>query len=522
VPRLAGAVIHVILLLPEGPYRLFAVMMLALYAGLATLGCARVNPQADYQHAGKLVVDRTGSADAYDPDADAMIDEKVSAMTANGVTVEEAARIALLRNRGFQALFAKIGASRADVVQSGLLSNPSFGFMARFPQGGGRSDLTFNFAQELVDLWQIPVRKRVAEAQLQQTVLDVGQRGVELVADTKSKAYQLLALDRAEQINKENVELVEKSLKLAQDRYAAGEAGQLDVNLVKATLLEVRLNLIAVQRDLQVATAALAGVMGLARWPDPWELMGSLDIEPVAVADDYDLLIQAMRQRLDAQAAGMAVKEAEGELKRQYLNVFSSVQLGSEVERLESRALPGRNILADTARASVRNGQLTAPEIESRGQRNIERRQIIDSLFGPTLTVTVPIWDQNQAQIAKAAFKAEQNRKELEELLDTVARQVREAAAVARTAEELVRFYAQQSLPQGRDNVAAAQRAYQAGEQSIVALIDAQRFLISQRLANINVLRDYATALSELQRVVGGTLPAATSQPATSQPAGDK
>jgi cobalt-zinc-cadmium efflux system outer membrane protein len=495
-------------------------MPVAIVAAWAPSGCARVSPQSDYQKTAALVADRTGSDEAYDPDADAIIDEKVAALTAEGVTVDEAARIALLRNRGFQSLFAKIGASRADVVQSGLLSNPSFGFMARFPEGGGRSDLTFSFAQEIVDLWQIPVRKSVAEAQLQQTVFEAGQRGIDLVADAKSKAFQLLALQRAEQINRENVELVDRSLKLAQDRYAAGEAGQIDVNLVRATLLEVRLNLIAVQRDLQIARAALAAVMGLARWPDPWELKDSLEIEPVAVAGDQELLIQAMRQRLDAQAAGMAVRQAEGQLRRQYLSIFSSIQLGSEAERFESRALPGRKVLADTVRDSVRNGQLTAPDIESRGQRDIEKRQIIDSVFGPTLSITVPIWDQNQAQIAKAAFQVTQKQKELEDLLDTVARQVREAAAATRTAEELVKFYREQTLPQGRENVAAAQRAYQAGEQNIVALIDAQRFLISQRLANVNVLRDYATALAELHRVVGGMLPTATSPPApASQPA---
>jgi cobalt-zinc-cadmium efflux system outer membrane protein len=486
---------------------------------LLTTSCARVVPEGDYQNARQVVTERTGSESVYDPVAEETIEQAVDTLLQNGLTTDEAVRTALLNNKEFQALFAELGASRADVVQSGLLTNPSISFMAKFPGGGGRSDLTFGFGQELVDLWQIPVRRKIAEAQLEQTVLKIVRRAVDIAADVRIRYYRIIAIKRAEAITKENLKLVERSLQLAQARYTAGESGQLDVFLVRGTLLEVQLQLISIARDRRVAEAELARLLGLVRWNRPIELNEELGPTPAVVIDETELLKFAMQERLDAQAAALQIRAAQGEVSRQYLSIFSNVTVGAEYERLESRALPGRNVLADTARTSVAHGTLTAPDIQSRGQREIEKRQIIDSIFGPSFQITLPIWDQNQAQIAKAGYKLQEAHKDYEALLDQVAQDVEQATAVIQSAQELVLFYEQQMLPQAQKNVDAAMRSYQAGEQNIIALIEAQRSLIGQRRAFVDVVRDCAIAKAELERALGGRLPAgATSRPTANQP----
>lgn len=500
-------------------------------AGLCTIamlmlagGCARVDPKPDFGRASQLIAERTGKPEAYEPSADALVRDKLDALLLDGLTVDEAVRLALLKSPTLQSVFQEIGASRSDVVQAGLLTNPSFSLLAQFPEGGGRSKLTMGFGQELVDLWQIPVRKRIAEAQLEQTILKVVQQAVDLTADTKSQAYRLLAFQQAEGIANENVALVEKSLQLAQDRFTAGETGKLDVNLVRTSLLETKLQLIGIQRQRRLAETALANTLGLSRWEKPWALRDDLPAAVPLIQDERALLLFAMTERLDARAAALRVQAAEDEVRQQYLKVFPSVAAGVEWERPDRKALPGRNVLADTARESVANGQLTAPSIESRTQRDAERRAIVDSLLGPSLQITLPIWDQNQAQIAKARSKAQQQRKDYETLLDSVARQVQDALIVAGIADEQVHFYRDQSLPQAKENVESAQRTYRAGEKDIIVLIDAQKSLIVQRQAYVEVWRDYAIAMAELERAVGGQLPPmpATSPTAlpTTQPQG--
>lgn len=484
---------------------------------IAIAGCAQVNPAPDFRRVADSAAERLGVEQTYDPAADALIDAKVAALMNGGLTVEKAVQIALLNNRGFQAQFAVLGASRADVVQSGLFSNPSISLLLRFPEGGGRSNLQFGLAQDIVDLWQIPVRKRIAQAELEQTILAVLHRAVELAADVRSRYFTLLGLQRSELISRENLTLAERSLALAQQRMDAGAAGRLDVNLVRGRVLDGRQSLITLERDRGIAEATLAEILGLARINAV--LTDALPELSTQVYDEAALLELALAQRFDNQMMEAQIEAAEEQLAREYLRVFPSISLSFELERTDRRALPGRNILADTARSSIAAGQLTAPTIESRGQRNLARRQIIDSLMGPGLQFTLPLWDQNQAQIAKARFGVLRVRKEAADLQRTITRQVRETLMRERTAAELVRFYEREAIPLANENLDTARGLYQSGEQSVLFLIDAQEALIQQRRAYVDALRDAALARSELERAIGGRLTMISpTPPVTTQP----
>lgn len=484
------------------------------------LGCVTVNPRQDYEQAAEIIAERTGVESIYDPAAEELAQSKIEQLLVDGLAVDEAVQVALLNNRSFQAVFNEIGVSRAEVVQSGLVSNPSLGLSLRFPEGGGRSNLTLTFAQQLVDLWQIPVRKRIAQAQLERTIFVVARQAVTLAAEVETLYYRLVALLQAEKLAAEDLKLAERLLTLARGRFEAGDTGKLDVNLAQASVFDVQQQRIILRGGVRAARSDLARVLGLARWDQPWTLADEFPTGSTALQDESILLDLAMRRRLDVQAAVMQVRAAEGNIRRQILEIFPNITLGVEYERPERRTLAGRKILGDTARASARSGQLTAPDIQTRSERRRERRQIIDSLLGPTLDITLPIWHQNQAQIAKARFEATQRRKEFEDILDLVAQDVQKAAAAADSAAELVNFFHDQSLPLARENVEAARRAYQAGQQSIIALMNAQKTLISQRAEYVNGQRDSATALAALRRAVGGKLtPAETDEPAATAPA---
>ena len=492
------------------------------WAGAVTImflgGCLRVDPRSDYEATRQLLSERTAATGIYEPDADTAIDERITRLIDGGLTVDEAVQVALLNNRGFQALFARIGASRADVVQSQLLTNPSVGFAARFPSGGGRSNLTFTFGQELVDLWQIPVKRKIAEAQLEEMVSEVVRQGIELTADVQRKWYELAALRRAAEIARENLSLVKASISIAESRLKAGEVGQIDVNLLRATELDVQTTSLGILRDEEVAKANLGRALGLSRWPTTWTIAESSETPSSDVPAVQALVLFAMEQRLEARAAAARVRAHEQELQKQVLSVFPSITMGLDGERLETRGIPGRSILADTARASVRNGQLTAPDIQTRGERNIESRQIIDLILGPSIQATLPIWDQNQAQIAKASYRVTESRKEYEDLLDRVAAEVEGASAMVRLSAQLSEFFESKGLPTAQQNLELARKSYQGGELGILQVIEAQRFLITQRLAAINVQRDYLVAMVELKRSLGGRLPAAaTSRPAQTE-----
>ena len=89
----------------------------------------------------------------------------------------------------------EIGMAKADLVQAGLLSNPTVGISLRFPSGGGLANLEAGLAQNIAELWQIPSRQRAASKTLERTILELARRATVLAAETK-KAYGEKAYER--------------------------------------------------------------------------------------------------------------------------------------------------------------------------------------------------------------------------------------------------------------------------------------------------------------------------------------
>lgn len=488
---------------------------LVAVASATLTGCAQVDATADYRRAAALVSERTGAADVFDPHAEQIIAERRAALLVDGLTIDEAVQLALLNNRDLQAVFLEIGVSRADVVQSALLSNPTLALGFNFPEGGGLVDFTLGFAQQIAELWQIPVRRRIAENTLQRTIFTAGRAAVDLAGQVRGACFALLALRRAGELTEENVHLTEQVAQVAQRQFAAGQVSEFDVNLTRTALLDVRADAVTIQGQVEIAEATLANLLGLSRSTGTWRLTDSLPESPPALPQERELLERAAAQRLDARAAEAIVSAAEDEVVLQVRRVFPGLELGLAFERGERRALPGRKILADTARASVAAGQLTAPTIESRGQRGIARSQIINAKLGPSLALTLPIWDQNQAQIARAEFQLLQARAQHERLLDSIALDVTRAASTARASLGLIHLHRDQSIPLARATVEGATQLYQAGERDVIVLVEAQEVLVKRRRDWVNALRTYAIAMADLESAVGGSLVVQTPPPGT-------
>lgn len=159
--------------------RKYLIIGLWLLGGASLTGCATVDPRLDYARLGRQVTEATGQERVYQPEDDDLIPSLVDELLREGITASEAAQICLLNNPTLQAALMDIGMARADVVQSGLLSNPSLGIALRFPSGGGLATLESGLAQNIADLWHIPVRKRVAQRSLDGMVLETVRRAGE-------------------------------------------------------------------------------------------------------------------------------------------------------------------------------------------------------------------------------------------------------------------------------------------------------------------------------------------------------
>ncbi|MCC6357385.1 MAG: TolC family protein [Phycisphaerales bacterium] len=431
--------------------------------------------------------------------------------------------MALLNNPKVWAGLLRAGMARADVVQAGLFTNPTVGILLRFPEAGGLADLEASLAQNIADLWMIPARTRAAQRDLDRTILETARETAGIANDTKIAYYNAVGAQRALEISRENVALVQQLLRISEARLEAGAVGSLDVNLVRGQLLRAQVEERNARLTAATARRTLATLLGLDTPADELRLLDPLPA-PTDMAIHVERLVEIARAaRLDLRAARDAVAAAEARVELEYAKVFQNVEIGFELERNARRALPGRNIAADTARASIANGALTAPDIESRGQRRLARSEEIEAILGPGLSLTLPLFDQNQAQIAKAKLAMQEADALLESLQRSVTQETREAVDRVTTAWGVARLYDQQVLPQARTTLELSESAYQAGQTPILNVIDAQRSLLETRQAYVAALQNAASALVDLERATARPATvvlqaATTTQPTSSQP----
>jgi cobalt-zinc-cadmium efflux system outer membrane protein len=468
-------------------------------APLALLcGCATVDPHPDYERVGGLVQVSSGHAVGYRPGRDAEVEPLIEEWMVDGLTLDEAVRVALLNNPEVQGGFFDVGIARADVVQAGLWSNPSLGLSARLPSGGGLANIEASLAQNIVELWQLPIRREVAERSLDQAVVRLARRISEIARETQSSYHRVVAAAKLHEIAVEHARIASELLNLARLRQEAGAAAAVDVNLAEGVVWEADLERRTARLDEADARRALAKLLGLTTDASTLMLGDDLPSDPVDVSFDVAAAI-AGTHRLDLEAGRQVVAAAEANLRLEWRRVFPAVEIGVGLERAERKSQGGRDILADTARASIRERALTAPEIESRSSRDRDT----DLIIGPSLSIELPLFDQNQAGIAKAVFTHERSRKELESLARGIVQDVRGAVDRARTAGAVATLYRDELLPLAERSLELSRASYQAGKTAFLSVLEAQRFLLATKRGQVAALRDLATSMVALEGELG-------------------
>ncbi len=474
----------------------------SLFSALVVVsGCATINPQHDYARVGHYVTDATGQERVYLPEDDELVDELVDELLQGGLTADEAVQISLLNNPLLQAAFMDVGMARADAIQAGLYTNPFLEVTALFPDGGGLANLQSTVAQNIAELWQIPVREHMAEHSLEAAIVTLANTAASLAADAKSAYYSAVGADERLRIARENLVIAKNLLELTLTRQKAGAANELDVNLSRGVAVDSE---IAVERDRLLAANArrdMATILGLVVDANSLVLSDRLPDDLPETLGAKPLLKLAKMWRLDIQSAGQVVAAAQAKLEYEYLLVWPQVQIGLSLERSERASQGGRDVLADTARASVANGSLTAPGIQPRSERNSQRGQ--DLIIGPSLGIELPIFDQNQAQIARAQYALHQALKTMDALDRAVTQEVRSAVDRAMTAWRLMRMYRDQSIPLAKSNLDLSREAYRAGRASFLSVLEAQRFFLETRRGYVEASQSAATMIPELERTIG-------------------
>jgi len=123
--------------------------------------------------------------------------------------------------------------------------------------------------------------------------------------------------------------------------------------------------------------------------------------------------------------------------------------------------------------------------------------------LGPAIALKIPIFDQNQAQIAKAEYRLAQTQIRLEALGMQVAQQVRGAYERYALATDSARLYQERLLPLRQSSLELARDSFTEGKAGFLSVLEAQGRLLSARREYVERLEAVSRSVPELESACG-------------------
>jgi cobalt-zinc-cadmium efflux system outer membrane protein len=443
----------------------------SVLVALALSGCATVSKERGHDEVAKIVRERIGRSTSWEQGTpeDEQVAARVAELLKDGLDRQRAIEIALVNNPSLQATYEGLGVSQAEMVQAGLLSNPSFGGSFAWPVdgGGGRTEYEASIAQNFLDVFVLPLRKRVAREQFTADTLRVAHEALQVAADVSKAFAQVQAHTQLIEMRRMVVQAAQAASELAERQHRAGNITDLARASEQAAYQQAKLDLAREELEVLQRREELNRLLGLWGSRTEWSIAERLpELPPEEVPLDH-LEATAIRQRLDIDAA-----------RKQALLLSNAVGL-ARTPRLFGVIEVGVHIHQD-------------PD----GPR----------LFGPTLSLELPVFDRRQALIAKLEAQQRQADRRLAALSIDARSQVRVARAQMLAARQVVDHYRKTLLPLRETVVEHAQLQYNGMQIGLYELLLAKRDQVEAYRAYLESVRDYWIARAELERVMGGRI----------------
>ncbi len=447
----------------------------------ALTGCASTSPGPAFKDVAGDVEQRSGHSLSWPRDGreEKQVDEAIDRLLQKDLTVDSAVQIALLSNPRLRATFEDLSIGQAELVQAGLLKNPTFTVgSSGWEQEHINPNLFMQVEQDFLDIVTMPMRKRVAATELEATKLRVGDAVLALAAEVREAFYQAQAAGQVAATRTEIASAAATAVELAERQHAAGNLNDLGLANERGLASQVRLDQARSTTEVTTARERLTRLLGLWGTRAGYRIAPQLPELPDAEVSLDKLESVAIERRLDVAAMRREVQAISYTLSVAHTTRWTGFL----------------NVTVEAARL--------------RGDRRIS--------FGPSASIELPIFDQRQAAMARLEALQRQSEQRLRALSIEVRSEVREARARLVTARAVVEEYRRTLVPLREQIVALSQQQYDAMLLGVYQLLTAKQSEYATYREYVEALRDYWLARSALERATGTRLAQAALPPSTS------
>lgn len=394
---------------------------------------------------------------------------------------DAAVRLALVNNRALRAQLRELGVPASELLTAGLIANPTVEFEL-LPERDSRYELRTEY--DLTSLIMAPLRRGAARDSLEAARLRAAGEVIQLGYETRTRFFALQAAVQRQQLAQQTLDALAAGRDAAQALLDAGNISPLDAASQIAAYERTRASVAILELDVAERREELQRTLGLHGDETNWQIAGALAPAPEKLGELDDIEQRALAANLELRAAQ---------------KTLDSLAKQTGILRTEAW-LP--ELAADVHALRVRGED---------GARDGWR-------YGAGVSLQVPLFDRGQGRLrgVEAQFDAALER------FHGFAVDLRSASRDTRN--RLVSTHARAHqyetviVPAQRTVLDQSVLQYNAMQIGIFQLLQARRELLDVELSRVDTLRDYWSAVAELQALTQGRLVRTTTQSSSAAP----
>jgi outer membrane protein, heavy metal efflux system len=388
------------------------------------------------------------------------------------VTLDEAIKIALLRNHNLRATRTTIPQSEADEITASLRPNPTlsatWGNLPLYPkpsEGYGAnvrdsSQMDVGLSYEF-ELGRRARRMRAAKDATAVTRSQVAQSERDLTFQVTSQFVNVQLAESTLELAKANLESFQKVVDISAKRLKAGGISENDYLKIKLELLSFETDVKQAELDKAQALTDLRQLLGYESVSSDYDVQGSFEHKPFKVSLET-LEKQALQNRPDLRAA-----------------VQSLTAANSQHALAKANGVPNITASVDW----LFSGGVHAAAIG--------------------LSIPIPMFDRNQGEVAKTTHAMNQAQEQQAEVLGQVMTDVKRAYDGLRASERIMQYFESGYLEVSLKSREVSQYSYERGAASLLDFLDSERSYRSTQLAYRQAIADYLNAVEQVRQAVG-------------------
>ena len=389
---------------------------------------------------------------------------------ANGITPTQAAIIAVLANPKLRAERNRRGVAEAQLIQAGILPNPSVSYSIDPVTGGVTQGTVPGYgvtaSWEVTSLITRPAKVNAAKQNVDSVSLDVAWDEWQAAEAARIAVYRLVALEEELETAKQIEQSTQQDAELLRNAVAAHSKTELDLATAESTRFDALSTSLATAGDLEKQDLELRRFLGLPPGAKLAIRKGLVLPTHISAPSQPELLEGLPQRRLDLLALQKGYQSEEETLRAAVLAQFPRISLG-------------------LTKASDTTDVHTV---------------------GVNPTIDIPLFDRNQGNIA---IEKATRQKLFDEYTDRIF-EARADIAVALSAIHSLNLQidaAAAAIPVAQNQLDTARAAFQAGNADIVTYEAARREHDTRLLQLIKLKEQLVQAGSVLEIASGRFIP---------------